>query len=758
MNDKMFMKLSKKVSIDRIPEKSNSVGNADGGVGFFYDGNSKRECFVVAYKYKAERDSDLIFITADDMKGVYSDKELFFAVTDGEGRILFQRCGKCISIDLKCSLKKHDELYMVSICKDCNKADIQYDFELLITDNSGHAEEAFITEPDLLKNQSFTYLPADRVDLLTDFSDKIKDGVLDADLCGLADSDGNINNAIFRSLMLTASLYGATLTLNKKEYKLSADEDSPYGIDMSFYKLRGLHLDGKGCKIWLIDNFKGGLCFIGSRDMLIENIYLDYVNYPWAQGTVVEENAKEQSVKFLLDDDYNIFDDPRFHETIAAHYGTVRDLENPRFLDKDALYYFFMKSVQKIGERLYEIKLHEATPLVGYSMENGDKLVINNRVGCNMSMFDIRESGNFTIRNVTIYSCACTGVVGSQMVGPIYIDKFKMIYRPDSKQWITSSADGIHMQAGTHEVVIENSDFIGLIDDGVNLYQWRTLTEQVMSDDYISIATDGGCMPRLGDTLEFYDSEEMKYLGAAKVKAIENFKGSGPHRFADLKLDRKIKGMKGKEENSPATYIYIREQDMAGSCIRNCTFSNMRGRGLVLHSADTIVENNRFINISNHAIHGWYGYEEGLRLRGLTVRNNYFDRVGYYKIEADQCAAGVISIRLDNNAATEQSKHLFHKNIKIENNIITDFYGAAINVGNSSNVSICKNTVNTNSALERYGRDLGICVSYSKDVTVKDNFLNNALGDTWKPLTIEECVNATASNNVYFKGGIKEEL
>lgn len=757
-NEKYFLKLSKKVSIDRIPEKNDAVNTADGGIGFFYDENGKRECFITAYNFTAEKDSDVIFITEEDMRGVYCESELFFAITDRHGRVLFSNTGREIPVNIKRSLKAGDELYMVSVCEGQRGSGMQFDFELLMTDRNGNTEEAFITEANLLKNQNWSSIPADRADLFVDYSDKVKNNELNAADCSFADGSGHINNYVFKALMLTASLSKARLVLPLGTYYLSADEESPCGIDMSHYKLDGLSLDGKGSTILMTDNFKGGFSFIGSKNMLLENLVLDYVNVPWAQGTIVEANAEEQTVRLLLDDDYNIFDDERFHESISAHYGTVRDRDNPRFLDPDALYYFFMKSVEKKEERLYEIKLHEATPLVGYTMELDDKLVINNRVGCNMSMFDIRESGNFTLRNITVYSCACTGIVGSQMTGPVFVDNFVVTYRPDSKLWISATADGVHIQAGLGAVTIENSNFIGLIDDGVNLYQWRSLTDKILADNRVRVYNDGGCMPRENDTLEFYDSVNMKFLGAAKAVKIENTAGSGPHSYADVTLDKNICGIKEAEGENPATYIYIQEQDMKGSVIRNCTFSNLRGRGVVLHSEDTLVENNRFVNISNHGVHGWYGYEEGLRLRGLTVRNNYFSRVGYYRIEANQLPCGVISVRLDNNAATEQSEYLFHENIVIEDNIIADFHGAAISIGNSEKVVVKGNKIISDVTTERYGKERGIHLSHCTDVKVSDNLLDNTLADVWTPFTLENCEDVEAANNVYFAQGIKKLL
>lgn len=752
----MFLKLSRKISIDRQPAEktpAEKASAADVCRGMFCSMSGKTECFITAYRFTAEKDCDLIFITAEGMRGVYSDKDMFFAITDNDGRIIYSCSKSDISIDLKHSLKKGEEMSLVSVYFDKCENVPGFDFELLITDRLGNTEEAFITEENLLKNSSWSYVPADRVDILTDYTEKIENNVLSASLCSFADRNGQIDNYIFRSLMLTAAVNKACLRLDKNTYYLTAEPDSPYGIDMSFYKLDGLTLDGNGSTIMMTDNFKGGFCFIGSRNMLIKDLYLDYVNVPWAQGTVVAVDSTAQTVTLQLDGDYNIFDDARFHETITAHFGTVRDRNEPRFLNRDALYYFFMSACKRLGERLYEIKLSQVTPMAGSQINVDDKLVINNRVGCNMSMFDIRESGSFTLSNITVYSCACTGVVGSQMTGPVTVDGFKMIYRPDSDLWITSTADGVHMQAGPAPVTVQNSVFTGLIDDGVNLYQWRALVDSIASKTSFVINTDGGCLPKNGDTLEFYDQEEMKYLGAARVTAVENVTGEGPHRFADITLDTPVEGLRTGDGGRSATYIYIREQDFEGSIIKNNLFSNLRGRGVVLHSAKTKVADNSFINLSNHAVHGWYGYEEGLRLRDLTVEGNYFNRVGYYSIEANSDPAGVISIRLDNNAATEQSKNLFHDTVRILNNTIVDFHGSAINVGNTENVEIAGNRITLNTAEERYGGETGIEVSRCKGVSIRENRLDNALSDTWVPLSVTDSEEIQSSDNVYFKAG-----
>ncbi|MBQ9964340.1 MAG: right-handed parallel beta-helix repeat-containing protein, partial [Clostridia bacterium] len=383
------------------------------------------------------------------------------------------------------------------------------------------------------------------------------------------------------------------------------------------------------------------------------------------------------------------------------------------------------------------------------------KLVINNRVGCNMSMFDIRRCSDITLRHITVYACACTGVVGSQMAGPVTIDDFNMTYRPNSNLWITSTADGVHMQGGPGVITLINSSFIGLLDDGLNLYQWRSLVDEVLADNKIVLNTDGGAMPIVGDTMEFFDSVNQRLLGVSRIVEITDTTGEGPHQRGTLTLENPIAGMCGKEADVP-TQGYLQRHEFAGSVVRNNVFKNLRGRGLVLHTTDTVIENNRFENISNHGIHGWYGYQEGLRIRNMTITGNTFENVGYYRIEAHQGPAGAISIRLDNSEATVQSEQkTFHEDIVIRNNTFTNFHACAINVGNIKGVTIADNTLQSDVEKVRYNGERGIQVTYCEDAKVSGNRLSNALGDVWKPLVMREVDGATVCENQYCAKDVK---
>lgn len=738
---KQFLRSTYNISIDRddgpAAEREKTGGASEG---IFVEGTTTTPAWIAVHQLDV---TDTVTVTvADGMRERYNGRGALYALTDAYGRVL-------ISNDTTEQTATVCGPITWFTCRFDDGEELTADLSVVAGDKEWHWDNA---TPADLHAQGFIMQQVNRLDRLADLSCYIENDRLDAVRCGFADETGHVDNVVFRAAAMTAAAYGVRLVMPTATYYITADADSPYGVDFSFVRPHGLWLDGQGSTVWMTDNFRGGFCFIGTRNVTVENLTLDYVNLPWAQGEVQSADAKTQTFRLLLDDDYNIFDDPRFHETIGAHFGTVRNREEPRFLSADALYYFFLKSVNKAANRLYDVTLSEVTPLVGTEINVGDKLLINNRVGCNMSMFDIRRCDNVVLRHITVYTCACTGVVGSQMAGPVTVDDFHMTYRPDGNQWITSTADGVHMQGGPGPITLTNSSFVGLLDDAMNLYQWRSLVDTVLADDRIVLNTDGGAMPLVGDTMEFFDTVNQQLLGVSRIIDITDMHGEGPHQRATLTLETPVAGMVGKEADVP-TQGYLQRHEFAGTVVRNNLFKNLRGRGLVLHTTDTVIENNRFENISNHGIHGWYGYQEGLRIRNMRIEGNTFENIGYYKREAMQDATGVISIRLDNSEATVQSTQtVFHKDITVSGNTIKNFHGCAINLGNVDGAVITDNTVELNVDEHRFNGECGIKVSYCENATVTGNRLSNAMGDVWEPVVLHHNVTVTATDNDYVSG------
>ncbi|MBQ9964430.1 MAG: hypothetical protein IJP14_04840, partial [Clostridia bacterium] len=361
---KQFVRFSYNISIDRDDGPSDQSRKVLGSMlGVFVEGNEHREAWIAVHTLTASQ-SPVTVTVGDGMKAAYAQQGAFYALTDDMGRVLISNETEAQTATVG------GTLYWIT-CRFREGAELTTDLSVAVIQH-GKAVELWRAEnatPANLHEQGFTLMDANRVDRVADLSHYIENNQLDAMTVGFADENGHIDNVVFRAAMMTAGAYGAKLVIPTATYYLTADADSPYGIDLSFIRPDGLHLDGQGSTVWITDNFKGGFSFIKCRDITVENLVLDYVNVPWAQGTVTAVDRETQSFTFELDDDYNIFDDGRFHETIGAHYGTVRNREEPRQLDPDALYYFFLKSCRKVADRVYEITLNEATPLIGWGMD-----------------------------------------------------------------------------------------------------------------------------------------------------------------------------------------------------------------------------------------------------------------------------------------------------------------------------------------------------------------------------------------------------
>lgn len=596
---------------------------------------------------------------------------------------------------------------------------------------------------------------------LKDFSSLIKNGVLSVADCGIY-PDKIIDNEILRSAAKTASDADAQITVvfPKGTYYIQADADRPCGIDFEDLKISGVTFDGNGSTIIFKDNFKGGFGFVGCQHIYFKNFYLKYESVPWVQGTITDIDKDTQTMTLELDDDYTIFDDPRFDENInsGTRYGIVRDPKDPRALKSDVLYYFFLKSQSKIAHRKYNVQLADSTPLLGSEIFVGDRVVINNRWTHLMSMFNVIDAGYITFENITIYSCACTGIVGRQLVGPLNLKNFSIDFPENSNQWVTATADGVHIQSGTHPVTIEDSYFDGLMDDGVNFYQLRSKISKVLSPNSILLDLDGALLPRVGETVDIFDEPKLNCIAAVKVKKVEDVEGIFPNMTAKITFETDVPNMKGATETEQGNFVFVRGRVCPGSVIKNTTFCNSRGRGLVLCSSDTVVENCKFYGLSNHAIHGWYGYNEGFGIDGLKLINNEFDNIGFYEREANSPTSGVISIRLDSGNCLQHGISRIHKNLVIKNNKIKDFCGLAINLANCDNVIVEDNEITLNDTKPQYTKYGGIEISSSKDVTVKNNKLLNLKHCEWAPFVVEKNENLLYDNNVYSECGKEQKI
>ena len=558
-----------------------------------------------------------------------------------------------------------------------------------------------------------------------DFSDKIKDGVLSVADCGAVADSLYDYGALIRSAFRTViNNPGTVLEFEEGVYYVSpVSPDADYTFDFCDDEVQNLHVRGNGCTLMLLDNYVGGFGLKNSKNVVFENMKFDCLEAPFIQGVVTAYDKKANLLTVESDRVNPVFDDSRLEERMQTCFGTIRNKDNPNLLKAEANNYFHFIAVKKLGEKEYQFTLSRQTDyMTNQYIEVGDKIILNSREGETTFIFNIAQSNKCTFKDITIYNSPGGGVCGYQLLGDVTLQNVRMMPNPRSDNWICGSADGAHFQANRGRVIMENCVFANLTDDAMNLYQWEGPINKVVSSTVLEVGSMV-TMPKVGDTLEVVDCVTQQIMGTAKIKELLPIPGKRIDDEAQVVLETPITGM--NTANVKDTYYYfIKEKSHVGTTVRNSTFLNIRGRGLVLCSTDTVVENCKFQNLSNQVLQAWYGRGEGFEVQNLTFRNNTIENCNYLLQSVDKGLVGQIDIGMANDSM-KQSAYISHNKITIADNQFIDYHGCAINIGNARNVVVENNFFDLRTQKYPYTKNNAMYVNVSEDVTIRNNVFND---------------------------------
>ncbi len=585
-----------------------------------------------------------------------------------------------------------------------------------------------------------------------DFSDKIKDGVLNIADCGAEANSlfdyGDLIRSAFRTVINNP---GTVLEFEEGTYYVSpVSTEENFVFDFSEDEVRGLHVRGNGCTIMLLDNYVGAFNLSNSKDVLFENMKFDCLEIPYLQAEVKSIDEDSSILTVVADRPSTLFDDPRLERCIGTCFGTVRNKENPSLLKTTTNNYFLFTAVKRVSETEYQFTLSQETYwLTNRNIEVGDKVTLNCRKNSSF-IFAIDGADGCTFKDITIYMSNSGGVGASQLRGDLNLKNFRMLPNPKSNNWICSNADGVHIQASRGKVIMENCVFSNLCDDGMNLYQWEGPINQVISSTVVQAGAIGGTMPEVGDTLEVVDCVNQHIIGTAKVKELLPVQGNSIDAEAQVVLETPIEGMMIGDVKGTYFY-YIKDKSFVGTTVKNCTFQNIRGRALVLCTTDTVVENCKFINLSNQVMQAWYGRGEGFEVQNLTFQGNYVENCNYLLINADYGEVGQIDIGMHDTVTMEQSQYISHNNITISDNQFIDYNGCAINIKNARNVTVENNFFDLEKQDYPYKKNNAIYINISEDITIRNNVFNDNSENLTAAIRYEESTvnNLTVSDNTY---------
>lgn len=399
----------------------------------------------------------------------------------------------------------------------------------------------------------------------------------------------------------------------------------------------GIQLVGSGTRLLIENPDAGGIKVTNASNILISNLSIDYSIPPYTQGTIIALNTvtSKPSFDFKVDDGY-----PKIPDHLCAAYG------NQELLNKDV-------STEKLGHYPSESwgmlmeshigNLIKHSPIPGASIQpDSCKYIGNNvwRLGIprNIEHFiDVNDhyvqligrhfkksaiwfdsSENPEIDNVQVHAAGGLATLFTGNTGTIHINALQVKFSENSTRYITTDADGIHLQHNWAKPIIENSYIEGTADDGINNYTPGLSVLSVGKDNRVLVIS-GEREIHIGDWVEVLSLAKGAIRGGAKVVSVELVQSvnGNPPRYT-LTINKPI------SQVSPGDFVFDTSAAGPGAEIRNNVIGRHRGRGIVSHSENSIISGNLFKDIHWAAIKLSVNtiQKEGPTAHNVIIENN----------------------------------------------------------------------------------------------------------------------------------------
>lgn len=290
----------------------------------------------------------------------------------------------------------------------------------------------------------------------------------------------------------------------------------------------------------------------------------------------------------------------------------------------------------------------------------GNFLILRHGTRDHAGMF-LFHSKNTKLENINVYHTSGLGIL-SQYCENIEMRNVNMIPNPHKNRYLSGHDDGLHFMGCKGEIIIDNCDAQGLMDDPINIHgTYVPVLEKL--DDYSLKCNFGQNMSHgllwavVGDKVGFIEKKAMGTLAFGTVSSFE-----------PLDADHFIIRFKEKiPDNFNTNFVLENLSWTPNATITNCFVGSNRARGYLISTPGKVVIENNIFETSGSAIliagDANYWYESGA-VKDITIKNNEFRfpcNSSYYQF----CEA-IISIYPE--IPEPNPSHPYHKNIKIENN------------------------------------------------------------------------------------------
>jgi hypothetical protein len=342
------------------------------------------------------------------------------------------------------------------------------------------------------------------------------------------------------------------------------------------------------------------------------------------------------------------------------------------------------KKVEKLPNGLLRIheKMKNFPPVGSLTSSKGDR-----HLHRYAPAFQTKNSNNVVFDNVVVHHALGMGFLFERS-DTIKILNSGVYLRDGAQRLITTIADATHFANCKGEVLIENSRFENMLDDGTNVHGTYAIVDDVVDEKTVRIKfghfeQTGFEFANVGDEVWFIHQPNV---GRASVSTVESVRVIN-EMYSEITFNKALPNqlingdiLENKTWNPEFT-------------MRGTTIRDHRARNVVVKSPlKTVIENNDFSSMmSSILLRGetYFWFESGV-VEDVTIRNNNFE---YVASSGKEHAVMYITPRLGKTFNQSQS---YDKNIKFINNTIKNFGTRIVWADRVDGLQIEGNTISQN--------------------------------------------------------------
>jgi len=542
---------------------------------------------------------------------------------------------------------------------------------------------------------------------------------------GVTDDSAAIRSAIAAAMQAGKD---ATVQFDAKRYRVSAD---PAGNGKYCFPLSGaknVTIRGVPGRTEVVSSnpHAGMFGFFSCKDVKLDGMVIDSDQAPFIQGTIVAIDASVGAFDLKVDDGYP---EPQ-PELMKQMWGVVMD-RKARSFKPGTPSFVVIRSITPVGDRVWRLEL--GNPPDAALLAVDDAFVMRGPGDGNAITF--AKCDGASVEDVTIYASPglCMGFLGCE--GDLVVRRVTVRPRPGTTRLLSGNVDGIHCQMARKGLLVEDCHFEGMTDDGMNTYDRVRMVTEVISPSKIRVHQTFDMRP--GDRLQIMDPKTGLIKGEAGVLAVEENVITLDKPVEGVRTSKDIlKGIISMDNHLDADVVFNLSTCGAGYVIRNNYFGNFRGRGLILRGVNGLIENNVFERTSGQGIviANEPHWPEGPMPRDIVIRGNQLRGVGTDAHAQNYGAITVVGLGLGG-----VSPGPVLKNIRIENNVITDPPAEGISLLACDGVTVVGNRIEADGNRTFSSGD-GLGLRACRGVAVSDLTINSSRQKSTAGIVIGESV------------------